>query len=164
MSRAVETTHKIMSAIRSSGTRPEMSLRKALWNSGFRYRVNYRKLKGKPDIVFTKAKIAIFCDGDFWHGHNWALRGYKDLNEELLTYSDYWKEKIIKNIERDKATNEVLLSEGWMVIRIWESSIKEDLSSCVEQIIEQYQLRRSCKVKEPQLVLIRAKHLIEKEI
>ena len=72
--RTPEVTHKIMSAIKSKDTKPELLLRKALWKNKIRYRVNYKKLPGKPDIVITKNKIAIFCDGDFWHGHNWAIQ------------------------------------------------------------------------------------------
>ena len=70
-------THKIMSAIKAKDTRPELELRKALWHEGLRYRVNYKDLPGKPDIVFTKWKVVVFCDGDFWHGHNWAIRGVR---------------------------------------------------------------------------------------
>ena len=142
MARSVEITHKIMSSIRSSGTRPEINLRKALWQQGFRYRVNYKQLKGKPDIVFTKAKIAVFCDGDFWHGHNWALRGFDSLDEELSTYSDFWKKKITDNINRDNATNKGLLESGWLVIRVWESSINTNVSVCVKTIEDCYRMRK----------------------
>ena len=93
--RNAETTHKIMSAIKSKDTEPELLVRKALWKDGYRYRINVRKLPGKPDIVFTKAKIAVFCDGDFWHGHNWAVRGLPSLEEELKKYSEFWKSKIL---------------------------------------------------------------------
>ena len=83
------TTHKIMASIPSKNTRPEIALRKALWHMNFRYRVNYKALPGKPDIVFTKQKLAIFCDGDFWHGHNWAVRGLSSLDEESLLCYPY---------------------------------------------------------------------------
>ena len=73
MSRTLEMTHKIMSAVKSKNTRPELALRHALWARGLRYRVNVKSLKGKPDVVFTRAKIVVFCDGDFWHGHNLSL-------------------------------------------------------------------------------------------
>lgn len=127
-------THKIMSAIKSKDTRPELSLRKALWHKNYRYRVNYKKLPGKPDIVFTKKKVVIFCDGDFWHGHNWALRGIPSLDEELSGYSEFWRDKILRNVERDKNNNEKLAEMGWKVIRIWESDIKQDVDSCVVTI------------------------------
>lgn len=129
-------THKIMSAVKSKDTRPELKLRKALWKEGLRYRVNYKRLPGKPDIVFTKWKVAVFCDGDFWHGHNWAIRGLSSLQEELAGYSQYWRDKIIRNIERDEENNKALKALGWTVIRIWESEIKNDLDGCVETIKE----------------------------
>lgn len=129
-------THKIMSAVKSKDTRPELKLRKALWREGLRYRVNYKKLPGKPDIVFTKWKVAVFCDGDFWHGHNWAIRGQKSLQEELSSYSQYWRDKILRNIERDEENNKALIALGWTVVRIWESDIKNDLDGCVKTIKE----------------------------
>lgn len=112
-----ETTHKIMSAIRSKDTKPEMTLRRALWQRGMRYRVNVKELPGKPDIVFTKVRIAIFCDGDYWHGHNWALRGIASLDEELAGYSEYWQTKIRRNIERDRENTAKLENDGWLVLR-----------------------------------------------
>lgn len=129
-----ETTHKIMSAIHSKNTTPEIALRKALWHKNLRYRVNYKNLPGKPDIVFTKQKVAIFCDGDFWHGHNWAIRGKSSLEEELAGYSEYWREKILRNIERDEENNKALKALGWIVIRIWESDIKNNLDDCVQLV------------------------------
>lgn len=125
MSRDPKITHKIMSSVKSKDTRPEIALRRALWHKGARYRVNYRKLPGKPDIVFIKAKIAVFCDGDYWHGHNWALRGMKDLEEELSGYSEFWAKKIRRNVKRDKEVNYQLTAMGWQVIRVWESDIKK---------------------------------------
>ena len=127
-------THKIMSSIHSTDTRPELLLRRALWSKGYRYRVHYKGLPGKPDVVFTKAKVAVFCDGDFWHGHNWALRGMASLEEELSTYTEFWKEKILRNIRRDANVTEQLRNEGWTVIRRWESDIKKDLSHCIDII------------------------------
>lgn len=129
-------THKIMSAVKSKDTRPELILRKALWRKNHRYRVNYKMLPGRPDIVFTKYRVVVFCDGDFWHGHNWALRGMSSLEEELDKYSDYWKNKILRNIERDRENNQALLALGWTVIRIWESDIKKDVNECVRTIEE----------------------------
>ena len=131
-----EITHKIMSAIPSKNTRPEIALRKALWRENYRYRVNYKALPGKPDIVFTKYKIAVFCDGDFWHGHNWAIRGLSSLEEELSGYSKYWREKIMKNVAHDIEVDKTLRSLGWTVVRIWESDIKKDMNGCVLAVKE----------------------------
>ncbi len=127
-------THKIMSSIPSKDTKPELALRKELWRKGYRYRVNVKKLPGKPDIVFGPARVVVFCDGDFWHGHNWALRGIPSLEEELAGYSQFWKEKITRNIDRDKRVTAELESLGWIVIRIWESDVKSDLPACIMKI------------------------------
>ncbi len=141
--RTLEVTHKIMSSIKQKDTKPELLLRKALWAKGLRYRKNYKTLPGKPDITFTKVKIAVFCDGDYWHGHNWALRGMSSLDEELSSYSDYWKEKILANIARDKKNNKQLVEMGWTVLRFWESDILQNLETCVKKIINEYN-KKSC--------------------
>jgi len=125
-----------MSSIKSKNTQPEIILRKALWRQNLRYRVNYQKLPGKPDIVFTKYKIVIFCDGDFWHGHNWVLRGMPSLEAELEKYTEYWQNKILRNIKRDEENNQSLRTLGWTVIRLWESDIKKNLNECVATIQE----------------------------
>lgn len=131
-----KVTHKIMSAIPSKNTEPELMLRKALWKENLRYRVNYKELPGKPDIAFTKYHVAVFCDGDYWHGHNWAVRGLGSLDEELSGYSDFWRSKILRNIERDAEVNEALKAQGWIVIRIWESDIRKSIDDCVNRIKE----------------------------
>lgn len=131
-----KVTHKIMSAITSKNTKPELMLRRALWKENLRYRVNYKKLPGKPDIVFTKYHVVVFCDGDFWHGHNWAIRGMSSLNDELAGYSEFWKSKILRNIERDVEVSQTLREQGWTVIRIWESDIRNNLDECVKTVKE----------------------------
>ena len=131
-----KVTHKIMSSIPSKNTEPELMLRKALWKENLRYRVNYKKLPGKPDIVFTKCHVVVFCDGDFWHGHNWAIRGLSSLEEELSGYSEFWRSKILRNIERDVEINQTLKAQGWTVVRFWESDIRKNLESCVQLIKE----------------------------
>ncbi len=136
--RTIETTHRIMSAIKQRDTEPELLLRRAIWSKGLRFRKNYKKLIGKPDIVFTRAKIVIFCDGDFWHGHNWAVRGMGSLENELEGYSEFWKSKIQSNIARDIYVNKKLSEEGWTVIRIWESDIRNNLDEIVEHIVNEY--------------------------
>jgi DNA mismatch endonuclease (patch repair protein) len=115
-----------------------MKLRRELWSRGLRFRVNYKKITGKPDVVFIKAKIAVFCDGDFWHGHNWAIRGLPSLDAELEKYSKYWSLKILTNIERDKRVTYNLEKDGWTVLRFWESEIKEDVITCANVVEEKY--------------------------
>jgi len=138
MTRTPEVTYKIMSAVKSKNTKPEMKLRRELWSRGLRFRVNVKTITGKPDIVFTRAKMAVFCDGDFWHGHNWAIRGLPSLNDELEKYSKYWSLKILTNVERDKKVTFNLEKDGWTVLRFWESDIKEDVTACADEIEKKY--------------------------
>jgi len=108
---------------RKRDTRPEVLLRRALWFLGLRYRVHVRELPGLPDIVFTRQRIAIFCDGDFWHGRNWVQR-----RERLAkgSNSEYWIAKIERNMQRDQDVDAKLKVLGWSVIRVWENDIKKD--------------------------------------
>jgi len=118
---------KNMSKIRSKNTKPELVLRKKLWQEGIRgYRVNAKKIEGSPDIVFLRKKIAIFIDGEFWHGKNWEVR-----KDKIKTNRQYWLPKIEKNILRDETVNTKLLYNGWTVLRFWDSEI---LKNC-EQVI-----------------------------
>lgn len=138
--RSQTITHKIMAAIPSKNTRPEVTLRKELFSRGLRYRVNYKKLIGKPDIVFTKVKLVVFIDGDFWHGNNWRLRGYKDFQDELNHYSDYWRQKLEANVDRDKRVNEQLGRDGWIVLRFWENDIKKDVNKIADEVEHWYRI------------------------
>jgi DNA mismatch endonuclease (patch repair protein) len=106
-------------------------LRKALWHQGIRYRKNLKTLPGKPDIAITKYKIAVFCDGEFWHGKNWES-GKNKIREN----SDYWIAKIEKNISRDNAIERKLANMGWVVLRFWGNDIKKNLNGCVNDIKE----------------------------
>jgi DNA mismatch endonuclease (patch repair protein) len=136
--RSPEVTYKIMSAVKSSDTKPEVMLREELFSRGLRYRKNVKTLAGKPDIVFPRSRLVIYCDGDFWHGHNWAIRGFSSLEDELSRYSEYWRSKILTNIERDKKNNAVLEAAGWTVLRFWESDIKADVKACADVIERVY--------------------------
>lgn len=149
MPRDTETTRKIMSAIHSIDTKPEIFLRKALWNKGLRFRIHHKLLPGKPDIVFTKAKIAVFCDGDYWHGHNWAIRGLPSLEAELAQYSEYWRNKIIRNVRRDLENTRKLEADGWTVLRFWESDIKRNVVQCAVSIESCYHSHRNKKGSRP---------------
>ncbi|WP_295159280.1 very short patch repair endonuclease [Selenomonas sp. AE3005] len=121
-----------MQRICAKDTKPELILRKELWARGLRYRKNYDKLPGKPDIVLTRQKIAIFVDGDFWHAH-----GHQhNPGEQVHTNTIYWKNKLARNVERDKEINSLLTEAGWLVLRFWESDIKKDLSGCLKQLEE----------------------------
>ncbi|HEQ71027.1 MAG TPA: very short patch repair endonuclease [Spirochaetia bacterium] len=141
MVRDKKTTRKIMSSIRSRNTEPEILLGKALWALGLRYRKHY-KITGKPDFALVRARIAVFCDGDFWHGNNWRLRKLKNRKEELASYNAFWKEKITGNIERDKKVNRELKNHGWAVIRFWESHIRKSPLKCAEKVAQIFHERR----------------------
>lgn len=122
-----------MKYIYSKDTKIEVILRKALWDKGYRYRKNYAKLPGKPDIVLTKYKIAIFCDGEFFHGKDWEVLKPKI---EKGNNPNFWVKKISRNIERDDEINKKLLFMGWTVIRFWGDEIKKRPDECIKIIEE----------------------------
>ena len=127
-----EQRHKCMKNVKSVNTKPEVLLRKALWHDGIRYRKNYKKLPGTPDIAITKRKIAIFVDGDFWHA-----KGHQDNpGEQIKSNREFWVKKLSRNVERDKEVDEELLNLGWLVLRFRESDIKRDVEQCVKLIKE----------------------------
>ena len=129
-----EQRKKNMQHIRSKDTKAEIMLRKALWHKGLRYRKNVKNLPGTPDIVFTKKRIAIFVDGDFWHA-----RGHQDKpGEQVATNKDFWRKKLTENVERDKFVNDALLEQGWLVLRFWESDVKKDLKRCVDEVLKYF--------------------------
>src|SRR5579872_2002647 len=118
-----------MSAIRAKGTQLEVKLGKELWAKGFRYRKNYRKIKGTPDFVLTKHKVVIFCDSEFWHG-----KLFRKENFPVKTNRDFWYAKILRNIQHDKEVNRVLKKEGWKVFRFWGAEIILAPDKCVNKI------------------------------
>ncbi|MDR0313046.1 MAG: very short patch repair endonuclease [Treponema sp.] len=126
-----EQRHIAMSHIRNKNTSIEVQLRKALWKEGIRYRKNYKILPGCPDIAITKYKIAIFCDGEFWHGKNW-----ENKKESIKTNRDYWLPKIDRNIARDNKIERELENMGWVILRYWGNEIKENLEDCVNEVKE----------------------------
>ncbi|MCI8556201.1 MAG: very short patch repair endonuclease [Lachnospiraceae bacterium] len=128
-----EQRHKAMSHIKSKDTRIELALRKELWSKGYRYRKNYKALPGTPDIVLTKYKIVIFCDGELFHGNNWQV-----LRPKLLKGNnpEYWVKKIERNMKRDRENDKKLLFMGWTVIRFWGNDILKKPEQCVKVIEE----------------------------
>ncbi|MCI8779169.1 MAG: very short patch repair endonuclease [Lachnospiraceae bacterium] len=133
MPRDKEAVSKNMSRIRSKDTSIEVKLRKELWLKGYRYRKNYKKLPGSPDIALTKYKIAIFCDSEFFHGKDWEVlraRLEKGSNPE------YWIKKIERNQDRDVENDKKLLFLGWTVIHFWGKDILQNTEECI-QVIEE---------------------------
>ncbi len=119
-----------MSRIRGKNTKPELAFRKALYAQGYRYRVDYKKLIGRPDILLKKYKTAIFIDGEYWHGHKWQERKPK-----IRTNRDFWIAKIERNMQRDKEVNQGLSDLGYTVFRFWENEIKKELETCLGKVI-----------------------------
>lgn len=117
-----------MAKIRSKDTKAELTLRKLLHAKGYRYRVHLSSLPGKPDIVFTRRRVAVFVDGDFWHGWKFEEWAHK--------LAPYWRSKIERNRARDQQHENTLHAQGWDVLRIWEHQVKSDPEACVT-LIEQ---------------------------
>lgn len=120
---------KRMSNVKLKGGKAETILAKSLWISGIRYRKNYKKLPGSPDIAITKYKIAIFVDGEFWHGFDWENR-----KQKLKKNKEYWIEKIEENIAKDKCNNELLIKDNWTVIHFWEKEVLKNLEECISKV------------------------------
>ncbi len=123
-----EGRSRVMAAIRAKNTKPELAVRAALREAGATgYRLHLRSLPGRPDIAFTRWKVAVFIDGVFWHGHP------AHFNPEKA--STYWKEKIARNQQRDRETDEQLQVRGWVVRRFWDLDVKVDLENVTQEII-----------------------------
>lgn len=121
---------KMMSKIRAKNTRPELLLRKALYKKGVRYRVSNKKLPGKPDVSIHKYKLAIFIDGEFWHGYNWPER-----KKSLKSNRGFWIPKIERNMQRDREVDYELKERGFTVFRFWTNEIKTNLDKCINDIL-----------------------------
>lgn len=130
-------TRKRMSKIKLKGGKAESILAKALWRRGYRYRKNYKRLPGSPDIAILRHNIAVFVDGEFWHGKDWETR-----KTRLKSNREYWIEKIEENIARDLRNDQKLLQDGWLPIHFWEKDVMKNLSRCVEDIEEAILSRR----------------------
>lgn len=119
-----EQRTKNMRAVKSTGSKIETTLIKALWGRYYRFAKNDRSVFGKPDIVFKKIKVAVFIDSEFWHGKNW-----KTKKLEHKSNLDFWYKKIERNIERDKEVNKFLKRNGWTVLRFWDKLIEKENQS-----------------------------------
>ena len=128
----LETTPEIskrMSKIKAKRNKPETILAKALWHKGYRYRLNHKTVFGTPDIVLTKYDIAIFVDGEFWHGYKWD-----EKKDKIKRNRDYWVQKIEENIARDNRVDEELVSMDWIPIHFWSRNIRKDIDGCIQVI------------------------------
>ncbi len=136
----------IMRRVHGRDTAPELRLRRALWARGLRYSLAAEELPGKPDIVFPGARLAVFVDGDYWHGNQWRRRGKVALEEQftgsVAASRAYWLRKIRRNMRRDCVSSAALLRLGWTTLRLWESQITADTEGCVSLIADTLDLRR----------------------
>ena len=124
-----EQRRKNMKAVKNKDSEIERLLRKELWSRGLRYRKNYKKIIGKPDIVFVGKKVAVFCDSEFWHGYDW-----ENKKNEIKSRREFWIPKIERNMQRDIEVNQALESEGWVVLRFWGNDIKKKTKECADII------------------------------
>jgi len=124
---------------KKTDTHCEVILRRTLWAAGYRYRKNVPELPGRPDVVFLGAKVAVFCDGDFWHGRDWESRKQK-LSRG--TNAAYWLAKIQRNIERDQQNTRRLEEMGWTVLRFWETQIRSEVDQVARRIVETLQSKQ----------------------
>ena len=122
-------TRKRMSKVKLKGGKAETMLAKALWHKGYRYRKNDKRLPGSPDIAILRHQIAVFVDGEFWHGKDWNIR-----KKRLIRNREYWVEKIEENMARDRRDDQLLLQAGWIPIHFWEKEVIKGLPMCVAEV------------------------------
>jgi DNA mismatch endonuclease (patch repair protein) len=133
-----------MQANRSTGTKPERMLGRELWHRGYRYRKNVRGIPGSPDICFKNRKVAIFVDGDFWHGRDWL-----HTRQRIKSNREFWYAKIERNMARDRRTDQRLKARGWRVLRFWASDVLKHLAECanrVEEVLREEQIQHLHRV------------------
>jgi DNA mismatch endonuclease (patch repair protein) len=132
-----ETRSAVMSRIRGKGTKPEVAVELALRGTNLQFEMHAADLPGRPDFVIREARVAVFIDGDFWHGRNFA--------DWRLKLSEKWETKIASNMARDRRNRRALRASGWTVIRIWEHQVKADTARCARRVL------RTCARVRPQV-------------
>lgn len=126
----------MMAAVRGKDTKAEMALRRALHRRGLRFRLHASDVTGRPDLVIRSRRLAVFADGDMWHGNAWRLRGLDRLEDMFPNNTEFWTKKIRRNIERDREVTTRLAEEGWTVVRLWESDILADPDAAAMKVFE----------------------------
>ena len=124
-------TSKRMASVKLKRGKEEAMLAKELWHRGHRYRLNYKKVPGSPDIAMTKYNIAVFVDGEFWHGKDWNIK-----KDKLKRNKEYWKEKIEENIARDTRVDAELRQLGWIPLHFWSKQVLGSVEACADEIEE----------------------------
>ncbi|EPI7438489.1 very short patch repair endonuclease [Neisseria gonorrhoeae] len=131
-----EQRKKCMQSNKSTGTKPELVLAKAMWALGLRYRKNSGSIFGKSDFSFKKYKVAVFVDGEFWHGKDWEQK-----KAVIKGNREFWIAKIERNIQRDIEVTGRLKAEGWTVLRFWSNDVVKNTTCCAEKVKEIIQTR-----------------------
>lgn len=126
----------MMAAVHSKNSKAELALRRALHARGFRYRLHGNDIAGRPDIVNRSRRVAIFVDGDMWHGNEHHRRGLASLAEMFPTRTEWWVAKIESNMRRDREVTTTLREQGWTVIRIWESDVLADPALAAQRVLD----------------------------
>lgn len=129
-----------MQAIKSRNTKPERLLASALWQLGLRFRRANQDLPGKPDFAMRKYRIAVFVDGEFWHGRDW-----ENARHRIGTNRAFWQQKIESNMARDRLVTTTLEAQGWLVLRFWDKEILKHAEQCAGQILQLVNKRKSRK-------------------
>jgi DNA mismatch endonuclease (patch repair protein) len=129
-------TSRMMAAVRGKDTKAEMALRRALHRRGLRFRLHAKDVPGRPDIVIRSRRLAVFADGDMWHGNAWRLRGLDRLEDMFPNNTEFWTKKIRRNMERDREVTAQLAERGWTVVRLWESDILADPEAAATKVLD----------------------------
>ncbi|MCA1712788.1 MAG: very short patch repair endonuclease [Actinobacteria bacterium] len=138
----------MMSRVRNKDSKAELALRQALHRAGMRYRLHARDVPGRPDLVVRSCRLAVFVDGDLWHGNpeEWARRGRRSLADMFPTRTQWWVDKISRTVARDRHVTAVLESSGWTVIRLWEHDVLADPDAAAGRVVR---ARRAAAAPRP---------------
>lgn len=131
-----DVTRRVMQSNRSRDTKPELLLRRELHRRGIRYRLHAADVPGRPDLLIRTLKVAVFVDGDFWHGNRWRLRGLTKLEDDFHSNREFWVAKIKRNVQRDQEVDARLADEGWTVLRAWESEVLANVDAVANRVEE----------------------------
>jgi DNA mismatch endonuclease (patch repair protein) len=127
-------TSRMMAAVRNKDSKAELALRRQLHARGLRYRLHARDLPGRPDLVIHKYRLAVFVDGDFWHGNAWKVRGLARFEDQFPSNRDFWVAKIRRNMQRDQEVTAALVAGGWTVVRLWESEVLASPAAAADRV------------------------------
>ena len=127
----------MMARVRHKDSKAELALRRALHAAGVRYRLHAPDVLGRPDLVIRSRRLAVFVDGDLWHGNPEEVRrrGRSSLAELFPTRTEWWVAKINRTMERDRQVTETLRAEGWTVVRLWEHDVLRDPAGCADVVL-----------------------------